>query len=369
MRNRLYAGLAVIAACATLTATPLRADPVTVIDTLGRTITLPAKINRILLGFYYEDFYAIGGPDAFDRVVAISRSTWQDWRNSQWKAYIAVNPKIAEITDVGETDGGTFSIETAIAAKPDIAIIAAWQYKALGNVVAKLEAAGIPVAVADYNAQTVEKHVVSTLMIGQIVGAKDRAQRLADEYAAAVADVEARVLKAGGAMQNVYVEIGNKGPAEYGNSYGKGMWGGVIELAGGNNIAKGQIANTGPLNPEYVIASNPAIIFIGGSYWTNRDSAVLMGFGVTPEETRARLQPYTKRPGWENLAAVKSGQVHALYHGGARTLYDYAFLQYVAKVLHPEAFADIDPVETHQRFYRTYLPIKADGTFMIPLAE
>ena len=75
MRNRLYAGLAVIAACATLTATPLRADPVTVIDTLGRTITLPAKINRNLLGFYYEDFYAIGGPDAFDRVVAISRPT------------------------------------------------------------------------------------------------------------------------------------------------------------------------------------------------------------------------------------------------------------------------------------------------------
>ena len=31
------------------------------------------------------------------------------------------------------------------------------------------------------------------------------------------------------------------------------------------------------------------------------------------------------------MIADRGGAVHALYHGGARTLYDYAFLQYIAK--------------------------------------
>ncbi len=343
------------------------AETITVTDTLNRKVEVPAHAKRILLGFYFEDFYAIGGENAYDKVVAISKPAWHDWRSSQWKAYVAVNPKIESLIDVGEADAGTFSIETAIAAKPDIAILAAWQFRALGEVVKKMEAAGIPVVVADYNEQTVEKHVISTLMIGKILGTEERAKKLADEYATAVADVVARVKKAGGEPQNVYIELAKKGAGEFGNSYGDTMWGGVIGLAGGKNIALGKVGNWGPLNPEYIIASNPKAIFLAGSYWTKAKNAVLMGFGVKPEETRKRMLPYTKRPGWKALTAVKTGEVHALYHGGARTLYDYAFLQYIAKVLYPEAFTDIDPIETHRKFYEKYLPVKADGVFMIKL--
>ena len=369
MFHRLILSLAAIAASLSLTLSASQAETITVTDTLNRTIEVPAEVNRVLLGFYFEDFYAIGGPNAYDKVVAISKSAWHDWRNSQWKAYVAVNPKISEITDIGEVDSGTFSIEAAIASRPDVAIIAAWQYRALGNAVEKLEAAGIPVVVADYNAQTVEKHVISTLMIGKILGQTDRVEKLANEYKSAVNDILARVKKAGGDPQRVYVELGNKGAGEYGNSYSDNMWGAAIGLAGGNNIALGKIGKWGPLNPEYVLASNPEAIFIAGSYWANKDKAVLMGFGVTADETNARLLPYTKRPGWSELSGVKNNEVHALYHGGARTLYDYTFLQYIAKVLYPDAFSDIDPVATHRKFYETYLPITADGVFMHKLNQ
>jgi hypothetical protein len=92
-----------------------------------------------------------------------------------------------------------------------------------------------------------------------------------------------------------------------------------------------------------------------------------MGFGVKPELTRERLMPYTARPGWQGIDAVKSGEIHALYHGGARTLYDFTFLQYIAKVLYPTAFADIDPLANHRKFYETWLPVKAEGVFMLKL--
>lgn len=369
MFTRFLSGVTVLAVSLITAFSPVSAETVTVTDTLNREVTVPTDAQRVLLGFYFEDFYAIGGADAYDRVVAISKPTWKGWRSSQWKAYVAQNPRIAELADVGEVDSGTFSIETAIASKPDVAIFAAWQFKALGDAINKLEAAGIPVVAADYNAQTVEKHVASTLMIGTIIGKPDRAKKLAAQYKNAVADVLARVSKAGGNAKNVYVELGNKGSGEFGNSYGKGMWGAVIEMAGGNNIAKEVIENWGPLNPEYVIASDPEAIFIAGSYWEKKKQSVLMGFGVEAQQTRDRMAPYAKRPGWSNISAVKSGDIHAIYHGGSRTLYDFTFLQYIAKVLHPEAFKDVDPVENHRKFYETWLPIEANGTFAVKFED
>ncbi len=367
MYRRILAAVAAVVIGLTTQISFAKSETQTLTDTLGRSVTVPLVADRILLGFYFEDFYAIGGPDAYEKVVAISKSAWRDWRNSQWKSYVAVNPSITQIKDVGEVDAGTFSIESAIASKPDVAIIAAWQYRALGETVAKLEGAGIPVVVVDYNAQIVEKHVLSTQLIGKILGVKEHAQKLADEYAAAVADVRSRVKSAGGDMKRVYIELGNKGAKEYGNTYTDIMWGQAIAIAGGKNIALGQVGHWAPLSPEYVISSNPEVIFLAGSYWSKRKNALIMGFGVKSEETQARLAPYISRPGWKNLEAVKSGRVYSVYHGGARTLYDYAFLQYIAKALYPEAFADIDPIATHRKFYEKYLPVKAEGVFMYKL--
>lgn len=366
MLNRILFGSALLA-LTVLAPLPSYAETRSVTDIRGRSVDIPVKPERILLGFYFEDFFAIGGPDAYDRVVAISRGAWHDWRNLQWKAYTATTPRIETLIDVGEVDAGTFAIEAAIAARPDVAIIADWQFFALGDAVDKLEAAGIPVVVTDYNAQTVEKHVASTLLIGKILGAEDRAQTLADEYAAAVADVKARIARAGLPARKVYVELGNRGPAEHGNTYAGHMWGAIIDMVGATNIANGQVGKWAPLSPEFVLAQDPDVIFIAGSGWVGRDTAVLMGPGIDAAITHKRLQPYLLRPGWADLKAVADGEVHALYHGGARTLYDYAYLQYIAKVLYPQVFADIDPQATLSRFFETYLPIEARGTYMTRL--
>ena len=364
MLLRTLAGIAAVAmACSPLA----RAETVTVTDTMGRTVTASADAGRILLGFYYEDFFAVGGPDAYDRVVAISKGTWEGWRNLQWQAYTAAVPRLEQLADIGEFGAGTFSLETALAAKPDLAILSAWQMAALGANVDRLEAAGIPVVAIDYNTQTVEKHVASTLILGQLLGEQARAERLADEYAAAVADVEERVAGAGGDRPRVYVELGRKGAGEVDNSYGGTMWGRIIEMAGGRNIAAGQIAKWGPLNPEYVLAQNPQAILLAGSGWLGHDQAIVMGPNVDPEMTHARMRPYLDRAGWQGLDAVRAGKVYAIYHGGARTLYDYAFLQFIAKALHPEAFADVDPQANLDRFFATYMPIRFAGTYMTQL--
>ncbi len=365
MTTQICRGLAALVVAITL-AWPAWAGTITVTDTLDRKVEVPANAQRILLGFYFEDFFAVGGPDVYDRVVAISRDAWEGWRNMQWQAYVKAVPRIAELTDVGEADSGTFSLETAVAAKPDVAILAAWQHSALGDQVGRLEAAGIPVVVLDYNAQEVAKHVTSTIALGAILGKSERAKRLADLYAGAHADVAARI-KTVTDRPRVYVELARKGAGEIDNSYGNTMWGKLVETAGGINIAKDQIAKWGPLNPEFVLAQNPDAIILAGSGWPGRDKAVLMGPGVSQSISHDRMRPYLGRPGWKGLSAVKDGEVHALYHGGARTLYDFAFLQYIAKTLHPDLFKDIDPQANLNAFFAEFMPIQFDGTYMTRL--
>ncbi|MEP1614059.1 MAG: ABC transporter substrate-binding protein [Roseobacter sp.] len=342
------------------------ADTLNVTDAIGRTVAVPEKAERILLGFYFEDTFAVGGPDVYERIVGVSKEAWAGWRSLQWDAYVQAVPRIAEIADVGEVDSGSFSLEAAIATQPDVAILAAWQYDALGETAQRIEAAGIPVVVLDFNAQEVEKHVASTLALGVILGEQDRAQALADNYANAYADVLARVAKAS-SKPTVYVELARKGADEVGNSYGNTMWGKLVASAGGDNIAEDQIAKWGPLTPEYVLSKNPDVVFLAGSGWLSRDKAVVMGPGVETELTHARMQPYLGRPGWDKITAVNEGQIHGLYHGGARTLYDFAFFQYIAKTLHPEQFADVDPQANLDAFFEEYMPVKFDGTYMTQL--
>ena len=339
---------------------------ITVTDVEGRTVTVPDVPERVVLGFYYEDYLAIVGPGALDKVVALSLSTWKDWRPNQFAAYEKALPGLAAIPDVGDTENGTFSVEKVIAAKPDLLILAAWSYDTLGEQVKQIEAAGIPIVVLDYNAQTVEKHVASTLALGKLMGTEDRAEALAENYRAAIADIHARIATAGPTGKKVYVELAQKGPSEVGNSYGDTMWGALVEDLGGQNIAQGQVGNWGPLSPEYVLAQKPDLIFLAGSEWVNKPQSVQMGFGVDPSLTRERMAAYLQRPGWSDLPAVRDDGVHAIYHGGARTLSDYVYAQYIAKQLYPAAFADVDPAENIRAYYAEWLPIPADGVFVLP---
>jgi iron complex transport system substrate-binding protein len=342
------------------------AAEITVKDIKGRTVTLPKPAERVVLGFYYEDYLAVAGPGAIDKVVALSLSPWKDWRPNQFAAYEKALPRLSSIPDVGTTEDSNFSVEKAIAAKPDLVILASWSYDSLGDSVHRFEEAGIPVVTLDFNSQTVAKHVLSTEILGKVMGTEDRAEKLAKNYENAMADIDARIKAAGPTTKKVYVELAQKGADSIGNSYGDTMWGSLITSLGGHNIAKGQITNWGPLSPEYVLAQKPDLIFLSGSEWLGKPQSVQVGFGADPKVTRERMAAYVARPGWSELPAVKNGDVFAIYHGGARTLYDYVFAQYIAKQLYPAAFKDMDPAENLRQYYATWLPVKADGVFMLP---
>ena len=101
--------LAALAAFVAL-ALPAAAAPLKVTDVLGREVTVEIPAKRIMLGFYFEDFLAVGGSQAMDRVVGISKAAWKDWRPQNWEVHLAKRPSLDQLVDVGEVEVNTFSV-------------------------------------------------------------------------------------------------------------------------------------------------------------------------------------------------------------------------------------------------------------------
>ena len=345
----------------------LRAQPapaLTIADALGRTLTLRAPAERIVLLFNYEEFTAIGGPAGWDRVVGMARAQWATYRAATFRRYSVPIPRLVAMPDVGNTEDNTFSLERVLALRPDLVIMPEWSFSVLGPQVAQLEALGVPTLVIDYNAQIPARHVASTIAMGLAIGQGERARALAAFYMGKLEDI-ARRIEGVGDRPKAYVELGMAGPGVVGNTYWTSMWGRLLDRAGVLNIAAGRIPGAyAPLNPEYVLAADPQAIFLAGSSWLNQPQSVPTGFDATPEATRAGLARYAARPGWSQLTALRTNQLHAIEHGLARSLFDYAPTYYIAKALLPDRFADIDPVDELRHYHERFLPVRLQGTWM-----
>lgn len=340
-----------------------RAQQGPIVDALGRSVVLRKPAERIVLTFNFEEYTAVAGAAGWPRVVGFDRNQWAVNRPNTWARYKAALPGLEAIADVGGTESGTFSTERVLALRPDLVITIAAGYALRAAQMAQIEAAGVPVLVLDYNAQTVEKHVASTLALGAATGQSERAAELASLYRR---ETEAIMQRAAGlARPRAYVENGAGGPGKVGNSYNHAMWGRLLDMAGAANIANDRIpAGWSPLQPEYVLAAAPEHVFILGASWSGSSEAARAGFGVTQAEAQARLEGYAARPGWAELPALRQRSLHVIETSLARSLWDWTALQYMAKAIHPAHFADLDPVASLRRYHEAYLPVAFEGCWM-----
>lgn len=357
------------AACAAwLAAAPAWAKVQTVTDVLGRKVAVDLPAKRVVLGFYYPDYIAAAGAENFGKVVGISREFWEKFNPGSWALYSAKIPALKNIGDIGNIDKGSFSFEKTVALKPDVLVLADWQFKALSDYIPRFNQAGIPVVVVDFNAQTVERHTRSTQIFGQIAGTPERAGQAAGEYSAGIADIRRRVAAAKAPKPKIYIEFGDKGPSEHSYTFGTNMWGAIAETAGGDNVSKPFVRDWGAINPEQLLASAPEVVLVSGTEaGLKHPDAMAMGIDIAQKEAQKRLAGFTRRTGWQNFPAVKNRRVYGIYHTASRSLSDLAAAQFMAKALYPEAFADVDPAQTYREFHRKYLPVEPEGTFFIRL--
>jgi len=370
-RSAVFVGM-VLATCGT---TAL-ADPITVVDIAGREVTIEAPARRIILG-EGRQIYLLGvleRESPFAHVVG--------WREDLLQAdpetyalYAEKFPELKDLPTFGGFKDGTFDVEQAASLRPDLILMnleakAATEDAGYDDKLAEL---GIPIVYVDFREDPLAHSVESMRIMGKLTGQEDRAE----EYVTFVNDQMKRVTDTLAAEMferpSVFVDRAGGYSEDCCMSFGVGNFGEYIQIAGGTNIATGIIPGTfGTLNPEQIIAANPDQVIVTGGQW---DAYVPGGgwVGVGPGSdmaiAKAKLEALTQRTAMTGISAVETGQVHAIWHQFYDSPYYFVAVQQIAKWLHPELFADLDPEATLKELHTRFLPVDYRPGYWVSLND
>jgi iron complex transport system substrate-binding protein len=291
--------IALLSACAPQ-ATPTAAA-LTFTDGLGRQISLDGPAQRIvsLAPSNTEILFAIG---AGSQVVG--RDALSDFPD-----------EAKAVADIGSTFDA-LNTEQIVSLEPDLVLAAEINTP---EQVSQLEDLGLTVYYLN-NPLTLEEMYGNLELVAQLTGHEDEAAALIDSLKARVAAVDEKIAPISSRF-SVFYEMDATDPAKPFTA-GKGTFiTQLIDRAGGYNIAS-DLDGYPQLSLEQVVAADPAFIILGDAR-----------YGVSPESI-------AQRPGWENLSAVKNGQVvpfndDLVSRPGPRLV---DALEELAKILRPELF-------------------------------
>ena len=351
------------------TANPVGADTIEVTDMKGRTVTIPADVQKVVVTFNMEEYFAVAGAEGIDRLAGWSHGYWKGRREDAYNAFTAVFPQLEEIPDVGYN--GDISIESIISLQPDVVLASSTgaNYNALEPAFQNLSDAGIECVFVDFHAQTVETHCQSIRLLGTVLGEEERAEEIAGFYADQMKVIEDGLKDLTDEERpRVYMEF-SMGPGQYGNTWSEQMWGALIRECGGVNIAAGMEGASVEIAPEQVISADPEVIIFTCSPRSDVSDNVVLGYGADRALAADHLKAYEAREGWSDLSAVKSERLGAVYHDLSRHIFDFAGAQFLAKQIQPERFADLDPEANLAEFFERFMPVKLDGIWTLSLTD
>jgi iron complex transport system substrate-binding protein len=216
------------------------------------------------------------------------------------------------------------------------------------DIIKQITSAGIPVLIEKVTFSNDLKDLVTDM--GSILGSDAKATELnawMDQY---INLVSARVGNLSTSqMPTVYFE--------WSSDDWKGInplsgLGGIIRNAGGNNIVKSNSTSTSTLlSPEFVVQSNPAFIIKQSSSTSSNRTADLSTIRNT----------IMSRSVLSECTAVKTGKVYVVNFRILQGI-EYPISElYIAKWLHPDLFADINPTAIHLEMCQKFFGVTSLG--------
>ena len=238
-----------------------RAAAVEVVDLAGRTVRMPDKVERIILGEgrYLPTLAILDREDPTQRVVGMM-GEFERLDPASYARFAQRFPKLAKIPRIGRTTEDSFSIEQAIALQPQVAIFGIEGHGPASNskeVIDRLQAAGVAIVFIDFRRDPLGDTVRSMKVLGRVLGReKEAAEFLAfyDEQMRRVTDRLAGVKSA----PTVFLESRVGLTDACCETMAHGMMSGFVDRAGGDNIAKKVVpGEVGTVNLEYLLTQQP----------------------------------------------------------------------------------------------------------------
>ncbi|NMX53308.1 ABC transporter substrate-binding protein [Pseudomonas veronii] len=346
----------------------------TVTDLLGREVKVHLPVRRMILG-EGRQLYLVAALDTqnpIERIVGWRKDLIQSDPDT-YGAYLRKFPAIARIPTFGGFEDGTFDIEQAIAQHPDVIIlnIEAQHATEDARYIEKLDALGIPVVYVDFRNQPMQNTEPTMRLFGRLLGKEARAEAFIDFRNRQIRRVTDVIAAQQPVRPAVFIERIGGYTDDCCLSFGNENFGLFVDMAGGDNIARGIIPGTfGQLNPEQVIVANPAQVVVTSANWEAFAPGghwVGVGPGADMTQARHKLAWYTQRPAYAGIKAQDNQAFHAIWHQFYNSPYQFVAIQQLAKWFHPTLFADLDPEASFRELHERFLPVPYEPGYFVSL--
>jgi iron complex transport system substrate-binding protein len=323
---------------------PVEPTAITIVDSAGRVVEVPQPLERIAVwdGASAEVIRALGGTD---KIVGISNFM------ATYDSYFW--PELKDRPQIGSWWEPDY--EKVIDVEPQV-LFTVVQYPEGTTAEEKLKPAGIKVIRMDFYKVDITKDI-KTIM-GLILGKENEAEEFANFFQSKVDLIEQRVKEINPEeKKRVYWEAGHQdyytwGPGSFATE--------LLDRVGAINIFADLGVSGSEVDAEEILVRDCDVVI--------KDSHGPEYGGYTATDTRAmeaKRDEMMNRPGWSELKAVRNGQV---YIEGKDLLGATAAIHlcYLAKLLYPDRFEDLDVEAFHKEYLEKYQGLEFKGIYLYP---
>jgi iron complex transport system substrate-binding protein len=300
---------------------------VTITDMLGREVEVPERIDRVI-GIEAGALRLLVYMQHTDKVVGVEDNEKATGAGGRAKPYVFANPDLLDLPSIGPMHGG--DAELIVAAQPDVIF---WTYTDNTKADDLQSKTRIPVVALKYGDLNHNKDDLyeALELIGEVMGNPERAEQVQDFIDDRIKELD-EITSDSDAM-SVYVGgigfRGAHGMLSTEPSYSS------LEFVNGNNVASSLGLDHAFVDKEKILDWNPEIILIDEG-----------GFSIAETELSEGI--------YDTVDAIENGRVFAVlpynwYTTNFGTVLGNSY--YIGKILYPEKFADIDPVNETNEIY------------------
>lgn len=299
----------------------------TIVDMSGKTVKIPAKVNRILITCY-------GG--ATNEVVVLGAADKIVGQPSQdnFPELLKFVPQFKNIPDCGSFENA--NVEQIIKLKPDVVIASVMSPKSNK----KLADAGIPVVTVLTGRATINGLEKEFKMLGEVLGKESEANALNEFWNSRLQMIKQDAAKLpANKLKKVYYMMGTPLQTD-GTAWGQDL----ITTAGGINVSKG-LGNANQISIEQLLQWNP--------------DAIIMSSNIGPTKNHFILADDLKNnPQMADINAVKNNQLFECPIGAfwwdrpsPESILGFIWL---AQSLYPDTFNNINLQQETKDFFKTF---------------